>query len=85
MSRFPSDPAFVAQFRRRWDGASASIKFLCELSESDIDRLCLERGERILRRLPQDLTIGLTGGERRDLALAFGRPAVRRLRERRPP
>jgi hypothetical protein len=84
MSQFQSDPALVAQFRRRWDAADpAAIKFLSELSEGELDRLVIAHGERIVRRLPVALTAGLTCGERRDLARAFGRPLVRRTGARR--
>ena len=77
MSQFQSDPAFVVQFRRRWGTDPATIKFLSELSEAELDRLSIALGERIVRRLPAALTAGLTCGERRDLARAFGRPLVR--------
>jgi hypothetical protein len=85
MSQFQSDPAFVAQFRRRWDldADPATIKFLSELSEAELERLSIAHGERIVRRLPAALTAGLTCGERRDLARAFGHPVVRRIGERR--
>ena len=85
MSQFQSDPALVVQFRRRWDAADrATIKFLSELSEAELDRLSVAHGERIVRRLPAGLTAGLTSGERHDLARALGRPLVRRMAERRP-
>ena len=84
MSQFPSDPALVAQFRRRWDAAPVSIKFLSELTEAELDRLIIGHGQRVVRRLPAELIAGLTCGERRDLARAFGRPLVRRLRQRAP-
>jgi hypothetical protein len=83
MSQFPSDPAFVAQFRRRWSGGSTAIKFLSELSEIELDRVYVAYGERVVRRLPAELILGLTIGERRDLARAFGRPLVRRMQDRR--
>ena len=84
MSQFQSDPALVVQFRRRWDDADrATIKFLSELGEAELDRLSVAHGERIVRRLPAALTAVLTLGERHDLARAFGRPLVRRMRERR--
>jgi hypothetical protein len=83
MSQFQSDPAFVAQFRRRWGADPATIKFLSELSEAELDRLSIAHGERIVRRLPAALTANLTSGERRDLARAFGRPLVRWKGERR--
>jgi hypothetical protein len=84
MSQFQSDPAFVVQFRRRWDADPAAIKFLSELSEGELDRLIIVHGERIVRRLPAALTASLTCGERRDLARAFGRPLVRRIGTRQP-
>ena len=80
-----SDRPLVVQFRRRWDAADpATIKFLSELSEVELDRLSVAHGERIVRRLPAALIDGLTSGERHDLARAFGRPLVRRMVERRP-
>ena len=80
MSQIPSDPAFFGQFHRRWSVDPAVIKFLSELSEAELDRLSIARGKRVVRRLPAELTAGLTRGELRDLARAFGRPVVRRLR-----
>lgn len=82
MSQHPSDPARIAQFRRRWTGASSPIKFLSELSAEQLDRLAVERGEAIVRALPAALTAPLTMAERGALARAFGRPAIRRLRQR---
>jgi len=84
MPQFSSDPVFVPQFRRRWSQDPAAIKFLSELSEIELDYLSIEYGERIVRRLPEELTDDLTIGERRDLARAFGRSQVRQLRQRRP-
>jgi hypothetical protein len=78
-----SDPAFVVQFRRRWGDGPAAIKFLSELSEAELERLSVEHGERVIRRLPVALTADLTSDERRDLARAFGRPRVRRIRAKR--
>jgi hypothetical protein len=85
MPQFPSDPSFNVQFRRRWSDSPASVKFLSELNDVELDRLSIARGERVLRRLPPDLTCVLNPEERRDLALAFGRPVVRKLRERARP
>jgi hypothetical protein len=82
MSQFQSDPAFVSQFRRCWNAEPASIKFLSELSEAELDRLSIEHGERVVRRLPAALIIGITRGERCELARAFGRPLVRRMQRR---
>jgi hypothetical protein len=85
MSHHLSDPAQNPQFRRNWDedDARLPIKFLTELSEQDTDRLAIAQGERIVRRLPDALVTGLNFDERRDLARAFGRPWLRRLREQR--
>ena len=83
MSHNPSDPALNTQFRRNWDGRPAGIKFLGELSEQDLDRLAVARGEGILSRLPASLVADLRAEERRDLARAFGRPWLRRLQQRR--
>ena len=84
MPQFSSDPAIVPQFRRRWSHKPAAIKFLSELSEIELDDLSITQGERIVRRLPEELTANLTSGERREVARAFGRSLVRRLRQRRP-
>lgn len=80
MSTNSSDPALNTQFRRDWEGQRVSIKFL---SERDLDRVVLQRGDRILRRLPPAIVADLRVGERQDLARAFGRPWLRRLREQR--
>ena len=82
MSQHPSDPGLITQFRRRWGAGPTVIKFLSELSEDQLDRLAVERGEAVVRALPAALTAPLTAAERRELARAFGRPAIRRLRER---
>ena len=82
MSHHQSDPAFVAQFRRRWSDAPARIKLLGELSHEELDRLAVESGERIVRRLPYWLVAGLNPAERAELAGAFGRPLLRRWQER---
>jgi hypothetical protein len=81
MSQHPSDPAYVSQFRRRWRAGSNAIRFLGELTDEEYDRLAVDRGEAVVRALPDSLTAGLTGAERRELARAFGRPALRRLRQ----
>lgn len=82
MSHRQSDPALVAQFRRRWGLGGSSIKFISELSPTELDALAVERGEASVRSLPARWTFLLSPAERRELALAFGRPVVRRLRER---
>jgi hypothetical protein len=82
MSHRQSDPALVSQFRRRWGAGATAIKFLSELTPDELDRLAVERGEAIVRALPATLIAPLTIAERRELARAFGRPAVRRLRQR---
>jgi hypothetical protein len=83
MPQFPSDPSFNVQFRGRWSHSPAPIKFLSEMNDVELDRLSIAHGERVLRRLPPGLTCVLNSEERRDLARAFGRPVVRRMRERR--
>jgi hypothetical protein len=80
MSHRQSDPALASQFRRRWGVGPAGIKFLSELTDEELDRLAIERGERVVRRLPAAMTEALTYAERRDLARAFGKPALRRMR-----
>jgi len=82
MSHRQSDPALVSQFRRRWGAGASAIKFLSELSAQELDRLAVERGEVVVRTLPAAWVAPLTAAERRELARAFGRPAIRRLRER---
>jgi hypothetical protein len=81
-SHHQSDPARVTQFRRRWEDGAPAIKFLSEMTQNELDRLAVERGEAIVRALPVTLTAPLTIAERRELARAFGRPAVRRLQQR---
>jgi hypothetical protein len=44
-----SDPPRVTQFRRRWDDGAPAIKFLSELTQNELDRLAVERGEAIVR------------------------------------
>jgi hypothetical protein len=87
VSQLPSDPSFNVQFRRRWSHSPASIKFFSELSGAELDRLSIAQGARVLSRLPRDVTKVLNSKlnpkELRDLARAFGRPTVRRMRERR--
>jgi hypothetical protein len=82
MSHRQSDPAFVSQFRRRWDEAPARGKSLSELSDEEYDRLAVQHGETVVRRLSYWLVAGLTPAERADLARAFGRPLLRRWQER---
>ena len=83
MSHDPSDPALNSQFRRNWRGSPSTVSFLGELSERDLDRIALARGERILRCLPANLIADLRPEEKRALARAFGRPWLRHLQERR--
>jgi len=87
MSPTKSDPAFVSQFRRQWNGARVAIKFLSEMSAAELDRLALERGAAAVAALPPEAVEGLTGSQRRDLArwIGFGwldAVADRRRRER---
>jgi len=82
MSHRQPDPSRVSQFRRRWSPWSRAIKFVGELTAEELDPLAVDRGEAIVKTLPAAMTWALTASERRDLARAFGRPAIRRLRER---
>jgi hypothetical protein len=72
MSHKKSDPAFVAQFRRQWNGARVAIKFLSEMSAAELDRLALERGAAAVAALPRQTVKGLTGSQRQDLARWLG-------------
>ena len=74
MSHSASDPETIWQFRHRWSSTLPAIKFLSEVSASEIDGLSLALAERFLRRLPLALIANLSHRELRNLALAFGRP-----------
>ena len=87
MSPSKSDPAFVAQFRRQWNGTRVAIKFLSEMSAAELDRLALERGAAAVAAMPPATVEGLTASQRRDLARWLGlgwldEIAARRRRER---
>jgi len=73
MSPTKSDPAFVTQFRRQWNGARVAIKFLTEMSASEMERLADERGAAAVAAMPKETVRGLTAGQRRDLARWIGR------------
>lgn len=73
MSSTKSDPAFVTQFRRQWNGARVAIKFLSEMSASERERLADERGAAAVAAMPKETVQGLTAGQRRDLARWIGR------------
>ena len=83
MSHCLSDPEAIPQFRRRWGERPLGIKFLSEMSQSELDRLGIACGERIVRGLPVWLTAAMNPEERRELARAFGRPLVRAAQQRR--
>ena len=83
MSHHFSDPAQNPQFRRNRGDARTGVKFLAELGDDDLDRLAIERGVQIVRRLPKALVAGLKLNELLDLARAFGRPWLRRMHEQR--
>ncbi len=83
MSHRKSDPAFVTQFRRQWNGARVAIKFLSEMSAAELDRLALERGSAAVAAMPRETVEGLTVSERRDLARWIGHGWLEELLEQR--
>ena len=83
MSPTKSDPAFVTQFRRQWNGARVAIKFLSEMSASELERLADQRGAAAVAAMPRETVRGLTAGQRRDLAMWIGRGWLDELLERR--
>jgi hypothetical protein len=83
MSPSKSDPAFVAQFRRQWNGTRVAIKFLSEMSAAELDRLALERGTRAVAAMPLGMVEGLTASQCRDLARWIGQGWLDELIERR--
>jgi hypothetical protein len=72
MSSSKSDPAFVTQFRRQWNGTRVAIKFLSEMSRAELDRLALERGAAVVAAMPRETVEGLTASQRGDLARWIG-------------
>ncbi|HXP75502.1 MAG TPA: hypothetical protein VN823_15260 [Stellaceae bacterium] len=83
MSHVKSDPAFVTQFRRQWNGARVAIKFLSEMTAAELDRLAVERGAAAVAAMPKGTVNALTASERRDLAQRIGRQWLTELAERR--
>ncbi len=83
MSPSKSDPAFVTQFRRQWNGARVAIKFLSEMSAPELDRLALERGAAAVAAMPRETVEGLTACQRRDLARWIGQGWLDEVLERR--
>ena len=83
MSASKSDPAFVSQFRRQWNGARVAIKFLSEMSPRELDRIAVEWGLRAIAGLPREISETLDGRERYALALRLGRQRLARLEARR--
>ncbi len=79
MSPSKSDPAFVTQFRRQWNGARVAIKFLSEMSAAELDRLALERGAAAVAAMPRGTIEGLTASQRRDLARWIGHGRLEEL------
>ena len=82
MSPSKSDPAFVTQFRRQWNGARVAIKFLSEMSATELDRLALERGAAAVAAMPRETVEGLTASQRRDLARWIGHGWLDEMAER---
>jgi len=83
MSTSKSDPAFVTQFRRQWNGTRVAIKFLSEMSPRELDRLAVEWGMRALAGLPREVAENLDTRERYALALRLGRRRLERIEARR--
>jgi hypothetical protein len=83
MSHQKSDPAFVSQFRRQWNGARVAIKFLSEMSATELDRLALERGSAAVSAMPRETVEGLTASQRRDLVRWIGQGWIEELIEQR--
>ena len=83
MSPSKSDPAFVTQFRRQWNGARVAIKFLSEMSAAELDRLALERGMAAVAAMPPETVEGLAPSQRRDLAKWIGQGWLEDLLEQR--
>ena len=83
MSTSKSDPAFVTQFRRQWNGARVAIKFLSEMSPRELDRLAVEWGIQVLAGMPREVADTLDRRERYALALRLGRQRLDRLQARR--
>ncbi len=83
MRRKHGDCDPLRQFRRDWGEGGFVLKFVSEMGARERERLSLEEGERVLRRLPRSLLYRLNDEERRDLARAFGRPLLRLAAERR--
>ena len=83
MSPSKSDPAFVTQFRRQWNGARVAIKFLSEMSTAELDRLALELGAAAVVAMPRETVDALTPTQRRDLARWIGQVCIEELLKRR--
>jgi hypothetical protein len=83
ISTSKSDPAFVTQFRRQWNGTRVAIKFLSEMSPRELDCLAVEWGMRVLAGLPREIARALDDRERHALALRLGRQRLDRLEARR--
>lgn len=73
---------YPRQFGRDWGQGRPRAKFLSEMDSRDLDRLCLDEGERVLRKLRLVLLDRMSREERNDLARALGRPLVRLARDR---
>ena len=83
MSASKSDPAFVRQFRRQWNGTRVAIKFLSEMSLWELDRIAVEWGLQAIAGLPREIAESLDSRERYALALRLGRQRLERLEARR--
>lgn len=83
MSHPKSDPAYIAQFRRRWDDRPVRIKYLSEMTPGELDDLAVEWGLGVIAAQPQVALAALDTRERRTLALRLGRRRVQRLEAQR--
>jgi hypothetical protein len=83
MSTSKSDPAFISQFRRQWNGSRVAIKFLSEMSPRELDRIAVEWGLQAIAGLPREIADSLDSRERYALALRLGRQRLERHEARR--
>src|ERR1700723_214683 len=80
VARISARMAAMTDLRGKKTVAGSTGRACGRQSARELERLAVERGERIVRRLPGSLTVPLTAAARRDLARAFGKPALRQAR-----